>query len=75
MKSEADARSKGFANGDTYKLLKQDFNLVNPNAKIQTTLNKRATPPGTFSSVPIIGEVFENDFIPRNSDATVRRFV
>lgn len=45
--------------------------LVNPNAKIQTTLNKRATPPGTFSSVPILGEVFEFDFIPRNSDATV----
>ena len=50
------------------------IDLVSPTAKIPTTLNKRATPSGTFASIPIIGPVFEFDFIPRNSDATVSYF-
>ncbi|CDO69143.1 hypothetical protein BN946_scf185042.g45 [Trametes cinnabarina] len=65
----------------TPKLL---FDLVEPDIKLTTTLNKRGDGPhssertlfsfssaaksGTFSQVPTLGSLFEADFQPRNSD-------
>jgi hypothetical protein len=52
--------------------------LVGSNAQIATTLNRRGepavfSPRSAFSSVKTLGNVFEFDFIPRNTDATVSR--
>ncbi|KAI0775848.1 subtilisin-like protease [Trametes elegans] len=64
----------------TPKLL---FDLVEPDIKLNTTLNKRdaaapapaplfsfpnAAKSGTFAQVPTVGTLFEADFQPRNSD-------
>ncbi|THG94885.1 hypothetical protein EW026_g6671 [Hermanssonia centrifuga] len=49
--------------------------LVDPNIKITTTLNRRnglafpqASPGGTFSQIKTLGSLFEFDFMSRNSD-------
>lgn len=48
------------------------LDLVDPNIKFTPTFSKRAPTPGaSFSSVPILGSLAEQDFIPRNSDAAV----
>lgn len=48
------------------------LDLVDPNIKFTPTFSKRApTPGGSFTSVPILGSLAEQDFIPRNSDAAV----
>lgn len=62
-------------------LLLIDF--VDANAPINTTLNKRSREPlitfphaaktGTFAQVPIVGNLAEFDFLPRNSDVNVSK--
>lgn len=62
------------------------LDLVDPNAQITTTLNRRDTTPvlerdyfsfpktkgsSSFSEVQIIGPLVEQDFLPRNSDEDV----
>ncbi|KAI8993986.1 subtilisin-like protease [Trametes punicea] len=52
----------------TPKLL---FDLVEPDIRLNTTLNKRTdsdAPSGTFAQVRTLGSLFEADFQPRNSD-------
>ncbi|KAI9067297.1 subtilisin-like protease [Trametes sanguinea] len=51
----------------TPKLL---FDLVEPDIRLKTTLNKRGddSHSGTFAQVPTLGSLFEADFQPRNSD-------
>ena len=84
-----DARNFTFVGADFPTLvMRLDFgtpvliaDLVDANAAINTTLNKRDREPlitfptvskkGTFAQVPIAGNLFEFDFVPRNSDVNV----
>lgn len=84
-----DARNFTFV-GDDFPtvVMRLDFgtsllliDLVDANAPINTTLNKRDREPlftfphaaktGTFAQVPVVGNLFEFEFLPRNSDVNV----
>jgi hypothetical protein len=47
--------------------------LVTPDIQFDPTIKKRAPRPsgGTFNDVPIVGTLFQFEFIPRNADAAV----
>ena len=49
--------------------------LVKPDIQFDPTIKKRAPKPpaGTFSKVPVVGPLFQFEFIPRNSDAAVSK--